>query len=120
MESQDNQSPVKVNFFNRLRGAIKKNKDDSLEKLPLSVRFIIKSLALMVHHKHLKPVEDHNFIITIPSPVEDHNFIITIPSPVLEFFHVVIGLFLLIFLVRVTVDSIIWSCKKLNNVRKDM
>ena len=107
MESQDKQPPTKVKWRQRLWDAYKKNKDDSIEKLPLSVRFIIKSLALMVHHKHLKPVEDHNFIITIPLPV-------------LEFFHVVIGLFLLIFLVRVTVVSIIWSCKKLNNVRKDM
>ena len=64
MESQDNQSPVKVNFFNRLRGAIKKNKDDSLEEFPLSVRFIIKYIAFTMHQAH-KPTKDYNLILAV-------------------------------------------------------
>ena len=60
----------------------------SLNKLPFSLRFILKSSAFMAHHKHLKPSEGFNFIIPIPMIA-------------LECFHSIIGLVLFILLVRV-------------------
>ena len=60
----------------------------SLSKLPLSLRFILKSSAFMAHHKHLKPSEGFNFLIPIPMIA-------------LEWFHSIIGLVLFILLVRV-------------------
>ena len=60
----------------------------SLNELPLSLRFIVKSSAFMAHHKHLKPSEGFNFIIPIPMIA-------------LEWFHSIIGLVLFILLARV-------------------
>ena len=62
----------------------------SLNELPLSLRFIVKSSAFMAHHKHLKPSEGFNFIIPIPMIA-------------LEWFHSIIGLVLFILLARVIV-----------------
>ena len=64
MESQDKQPPTKVKWWQRLWDAYKKNKDDSLEEFPLSVRFIIKYIAFTMHQAH-KPTKDYNLILAV-------------------------------------------------------
>ena len=115
MESQDNQSPVKVNFFNRLRGAIKKNKDDSLEEFPLSVRFIIKYIAFTMHQAH-KPTKDYNLILA----VKDKELNLLIPLHYLDFLHKVILVFLLVYFARLMYDAIKKGLKRAINTIKDI
>lgn len=72
----------------------------SLHKLPLSLRFIIKSLAFTAHHKHLRPPIPEN-------PISENGLS--------EWIHLVIGLpiymgtyiGLLLFLIRVTIQILI-------------
>ena len=42
----------------------------SLNKLPLSLRFIIKSFAFTAHHKHLRPPTPHLDFSTLPQIIE--------------------------------------------------
>ena len=72
----------------------------SLHKLPLSLRFIIKSVAFAAHHKHLQPPVPNN-------PISEYGLS--------DWIHLVIGLpiyigtyiGLLLLLIRVTTQIII-------------
>ena len=105
MENQDNQSPAKVNFFNRLWGAIKKNKDKKVTELPLSLRFIIKSAALLAHQKHLNPTGDGEYFL---------------PLPVLEFLYWFVGVFLHFMFLRVNIAAGNYWRKKIYSIYKDL
>lgn len=107
MESQDYQSPSKVWFWRRLWEVVRKNKDDSVRELPLSLRFIIKSAALLAHQKHLKPTSGYEFFILIPLPV-------------LQFVHGIIGVFLFVMFVRVNIAAVLWWWNKIKNIINDM
>lgn len=56
----------------------------SLRKLPLSLRFIIKSFAFTLHHKHLRPLQPDklNFSTTSEPTTSEFisEFIKTLPS----------------------------------------
>lgn len=65
-------------------------------EISVALRYIIKSAALMAHHRHLKPIE---FTYHIPML----NEVIIIPKEDLEYVHSFIGIVLLILWLKVNV-----------------
>ena len=62
-----------------------------MQEIPLTLRFIVKSIGFMAHHQHLKPTGDFDvFLFKIP-----HSWLIPI--------HSIIGLVLAILLIEITI-----------------
>ena len=77
---------------------MKKNASKSPPEISIALRYIIKSSALLAHHKHLRPGD-----LTIHIPII--NF--TIPTPALEFVHGFIGLVFLAFWIEINIRGIL-------------
>ena len=69
----------------------------SLNKLPLSLRFIIKSFAFAAHHKHLRPPPLDNLDFSTPS-----QFIVSVCHSIPFIIYIGSYIGLLLLLVRVT------------------
>ena len=77
---------------------------NSPSEISIALRYIIKSTALMVHHKHLRP-DDLNIHI----PIFDY----TIPTHILEGLHSFIGIVFLALWIEINIRAAIKICKRI-------
>ena len=76
---------------------------NSPSEISIALRYIIKSTALMVHHKHLRP-DDFNIHI----PIFDY----TIPTHIMEGLHSFIGMIFLALWIEVNIKAAIKIYKR--------
>ena len=77
---------------------------NSPSEISIALRYIIKSTALMFHHKHLRP-DDFNIHI----PIFDY----TIPTHIMEGLHSFIGVIFLALWIEVNIKAAIKICQRI-------